>query len=252
MPIGIGDLIVVHSGGAVQDDLGGAISTEPTKRVVSQNTTRSTTNISGTTIDDAFGNPEGVGSLFYNDAATELGWKAYGQSTYYGVNVSSPGTYVIGSSSGYLIVTVTSIPSGSDLFDNVTVANNQNNVFGPVSSADSLLGIEEYRCLYVQNSSGTFTATNVKMWILENTPAEDDIYIGLDPAGLNGEATSTTGLSVPAGVTFSQPSSQGGGLVIGTLLPGEYFAFWQRRTVPPETRGTVISNGAQIAISLDV
>lgn len=257
MALAINELQVIHSGGAANEDpaadLGGAISTAANKRVQSQTST-APANITGVTINDAYGNPEGVGQLFYTNATNELGWKPNGASTFYGAVISGSGEYLIGSSAGYLVVDVVSgsLP-GSDQTDNITIANNQHNVFPQVSEADSLLGIVEYRCLYILNTNGTDTATDVKLWIPTNTPGGDIIEIGLGSSGLNGtEQTIADGETAPTGVTFSSPSSLGAALSLGNIPAGQHYAFWQRRTVPQETRGTVISNGAVLAIAATI
>jgi hypothetical protein len=257
MALTINKLIVCHSGGTTNvdplADLGGARSTASGKRVQSQ-TASALNNLAGfVTIDDAYGNPEGVGSLSFNSTTNQLGWKPYSLSTYYGVNIATPGTYLIGSSSGYLVVTTTT-PPVSDKLDSVTISNNQHNVFPIVSEANSLVGITEYRCLYVLNSSATDAATDVRIWINSNTPGGDNIAIGLDAAGLNGTATTiaSPGIVAPSNVTFTQPASYSAALQMGNIPIGQHYAFWQRRTVPPETRGTVISNGAVLAIAATI
>jgi hypothetical protein len=257
MALTINKLIVCHSGGTGNVDptldLGGARSTAAGKRVTSQ-TASALNNLAGfVTVDDCYGNPEGVGSLSFTSLTNQLGWKPYGLSTYYGVNIASPGTYLIGSSSGYMVVTTTT-PPGADKLDSVTISNNQHNVFPLVSEANSLTGIIEYRCLYVLNSSASDAATDVRIWINSNTPGGDNIAIGLDPVGLNGTATTIAapGIVAPGGVSFSQPVTYGTALVMGNIPIGQHYAFWQRRTVPPETRGTVISNGAVLAIAATI
>jgi len=258
MAIEVNELWFVHSGGAANElptaDLGGAISTAANKRVISQQFS-ALYNITGITINDAYGNAEGAGTLSYvhnGGTGRTLSWKPYGGTTYYGEVVDTNGTYTIGSSGGYMEVTVVSASlPGSDQIDTININNKQENVFEDVFPNDSLLGKTYYRCLYLLNTNGADTANTVKMWIDSNTLAGDDIAIGLDPAGLNGTATTVSPeTTAPAGVTFSAPTSSGAGIDLGNIPAGQHYAFWIRRTVPPETRGTVIGNTAQIAISV--
>lgn len=257
MAIKINDLIFVHSGGSANEtpsaDLGGAISTTANKRIRSQSSTTPNT-ITGVVITDAFGNPEGVGSLQYTNATKTIGWKPYGQTTYYGVAVSTNGVYLIGSSAGYLVVTVTyGILPSSDKVDSLTISNVQQNVFDNVTAAQALSGKTSYRCHYVLNTHATDTAVDVRIWVKTNTPAGDTLDIGLGTSA-KGSTEQQIGneTTEPTSVTFSAPASYASSLVIGDLTAGQWKAVWLRRTVPVETRGTVIANTAVVALAATV
>lgn len=131
-------------------------------------------------------------------------------------------------------------------------------MFPNVDASQSLQGLTTYRGIYIRNSNAVDTAVDVRVWIRANTPAGDNIDIGMDPAG-KGDGSSTGVMAViansttaPAGVTFSGPSTYATGLSIGNLLPLQVIGLWQRRVVPVETRGTVISNTAQIALAATI
>lgn len=258
MAIEVNDVWFVHSGGAANidplADFGGAISTAASKRILSQQFS-ALYNISGVTIEDAFGNPQGAGSLSYvhnGGTGRTLSWRPYGGLSYYGDVVDTSGTYLIGSSSGYLEVTVVtgSLPV-SDQIDTLNINNKPENIFPDVPPNESLVGKVEYRCVYVLNTNGTLPANTVKLWIASQTAAGDDIAIGLDPAGLNGTAvTIVDGNTAPLGVTFTQPSSSGAGLALGNIPVGQHYPIWIRQTVPPETRGTVIGNAFKLGLSI--
>ena len=108
------------------------------------------------------------------------------------------------------------------------------NLFDIVSSAEASAGDVEYRCFYVHNGhGGALALQNPEIFIQTNTPSTDtDVAIGLDPAGINGTAT-TIGdeSSAPAGVTFTQPSSGSPLAFPGDLPDGGHIAVWVRRTV---------------------
>lgn len=262
MAIAVTDLTFVHSGGATNDlpanDLGGIISSA-TYSVIKAQTASNPVQVTGVLVKNAFGNAEGNGSLYFANATKYLAWKPYGGASYNGINLTQSGTYIIGASNGYLEVQVTfgSLPT-QDKTDTLTIANNQQNLFPHVSGQQSLVGRVDYRCVYVSNKNATDTAVDVRVWLKQETPGGDSLEFGFDPVGKgNGSTTgvATTiinGTTAPAGVTFSAPASYAAALAIGNLLPLQSIPLWIRRTVPAETRGTVISNTGIIAIAATI
>jgi len=107
------------------------------------------------------------------------------------------------------------------------------NLFDVVSSAETTAGDVEYRCIYVQNTHATLTLQNAQNWISSNTPSADtNANIGLGTSAIAAtEQTVADESTAPAGVTFTAPASQGSGLSIGNLAPGETKAIWVRRTI---------------------
>lgn len=262
MAIKVTDMIFDHSGGATNilpaNDLGGIISSASYHQIKSQQATNPV-QITGVTIDNCFGNPEGVGSLSFTQSTGFLGWKPFGGATYNGVNVAGNGTYVIGSSGGYMVVTVVlaSLP-GTNKTDSLTISNNYQNMFPHVSSQQALIGRIDYRCVYINNTNAVDTAPDVRVWRQADTSADDYIEIGLDPVGL-GDGVSTgvapviaNSTTAPSGVTFSAPTSYGTGIVIGNMLPLKKIPLWIRRVVPANTRGTVIANSAMLGLSITI
>lgn len=106
------------------------------------------------------------------------------------------------------------------------------NLFDKVTGAESTPGDTEYRCLYVRNAHGSLTLEAAAVYIHTNTPSADStIEIGLDPAGVNGTATTIANESAaPAGVTFSTPGS-GSPLSIGDIPAGQHQAIWVKRII---------------------
>lgn len=259
MAISVADIEFRLSGGAANTDplasLGGIVSSQ---KVLSQVGT-GVTNITGVVIDDAAGNAEGAGTLSYVTATGELTWQAFGEGVA-GAAVAvggADGKYAIPSSAGgYLFVTVTaaSLP-GTDQSDTVTIANLANKVFDDISPAESFAGDTEYRCLYIMNTNGTDTAFGVTVWVQSQPVGDDSIALGVDPAGVgNGSSTGVATTvadesSAPAGVTFSAPATQGAGLVLGDLAPGQCAAFWQRRTVPSTTTNKTLNDWCNIGVA---
>ena len=94
----LADLKLVHSGGAANTsaaaDLGGAISTAGAKDILSQTSTATTT-ITGVTVNDAAGNAEGIGTLFFDSGNKTLRWTPPSGSAGSVVDVSANGNYSI-------------------------------------------------------------------------------------------------------------------------------------------------------------
>jgi len=111
------------------------------------------------------------------------------------------------------------------------------NLFDDVTGDQASAGYVDYRCVYFRNEdSNSAGLISAMLWIDAQTPAGDDIAIGLDPAGKNGTATTITNeTTAPSGVTFSAPSTKSGGLSLGTLATNDYYAIWIRRNVPAST-----------------
>lgn len=122
-------------------------------------------------------------------------------------------------------------------------------LFDPIDPTESTTGDVEYRCIYVQNTNATLDLQSAVLYIQANTPSADtDIAIGLDPAGVNNDATTVADEgTAPAGVAFSAPG-QGAPLALGTLAPNARFAFWIRRTV---TAGAVAAAGDNVILQVD-
>jgi len=120
------------------------------------------------------------------------------------------------------------------------IAGTINNLFDDVTGAESTAGSVEYRCLYFRNEDSNANGLiNPIAWLVSNTPsATTAIYIGLDPAGKNGTATTIVNeLAAPAGVSFSAPSTKGTGLTLaGTpYVQNDYAAIWLKRVVDAGT-----------------
>jgi hypothetical protein len=263
MAIGVNDIQFYYStgsasGGSVAStanaSLGGQISTS---RVVAQ-TASAPVVVTGVTILWAINNAEGNGTLTYSSTLQQLSWKPPGAlNTYYSSTLTGNTTITLGDTDGQVVLQVVfaSLPA-SFKQDTITITNSLNNVFGSVSAADSLVGKVVYRCLFVKNAHATDTASGVKLFISQLTTGPDEIDVGLDPAVVgNGVSTGVAAVignesTAPAGVTFSRPVTSTAGLSIGTLLAGQVKAFWERRTVDPNTTGNVTMNSSKIAVAL--
>ena len=131
--------------------------------------------------------------------------------------------------------------------------NTLNNVFDDVSGQESQDGDTEYRCIYVKNNHASDTWYNVVVWISQETPADDQIDIGLDPAGVGDGSTTGVATTIPdestapEGVTFSHPLDKASGLSIGDIPAGQCQAIWLKRIVPAGT-SSYADNSFQITV----
>lgn len=172
-----------------------------------------------------------------NAAVDSLSWVPFGGSAAVNAqDVSVDDTYtILGSDASFLVVTVTaaSLP-GSDQNDVITIANIANEIFDDVAKAESAAGDVEFRGLYIQNDHGVDTATDVRIWLKQDSTGPDTIALAIADEAVNVtmEGPLANEGVVPATVTFSAPTTQGTGLVLGTLGASQFRGFWIRRTVP--------------------
>lgn len=110
---------------------------------------------------------------------------------------------------------------------------NPSTLFDIVDAGESSAGDSEYRCLYVHNGHATLTLTGAVLWIPANTAnVGTDINVGLGSSALNGtEQNVANENTAPADVTFTAAATQGAGIVLGDIPPGQHRAVWVRRVV---------------------
>lgn len=140
-----------------------------------------------------------------------------------------------------------SAPGGSNgkwvsttALDNATLGN----VFPEITSEERLAGNVDYQCLFLLNNHPVLTLSAAKIWLSSQTPGVADIAIAVDnvPATpVGSESQQATYIAdkdaVPAGVSaFSAPTTEGTGLSLGSIGPGEAKAFWVRRTAYDSVR----------------
>lgn len=109
----------------------------------------------------------------------------------------------------------------------------QDNLFADVQGPEAAAGSTKYRCLYLKNGHGTLTMQNTKFYVSVNTLSTDDtINIGLGTSGLNGtEQSIADENTAPVGVSFSAPTSNATGILIGNIPIGQTYALWFQRVV---------------------
>lgn len=257
----LADLKLVHSGGATNTDpnldLGGIISTDAAKDILSQTSTATTT-ITGVTVSDAAGNAEGIGTLFFDSGNKTLRWTPPSGSAGTSVDVSANGNYSIqgGGTGGLIKVAVVAASlASSDQTNTLTIANIANNIFDDVAKADSKAGDVEYRGIYIQNDHASDSMVDIKLWMEENTPGQDVVQIALAAEAKN-VAMATIGDegTPPATVDFdaANPVDFDSGLTIPDLDFGDFQGIWLKRTVPVGTNQEQLDNTFKLGVRIYV
>jgi len=266
MALQISDMQIWVSGGATNDDpldsLGGVMSTEDPGGLVLSQAASAPTNVTGVTITNAYGNAIGLGTIKWDAVTFRLSWKPFGGVSFNGAEVLADGTFVIGGSNGYLICDVdfSALPGSTQQDVDIAITNRMHNTFDAVSALESMDGLIEYRCFYILNSSAADTAYDVRIWVKEQPVGMDELDLCLDPAGKGDGAT--TGVAIGplvdeedstnllSALSFTRPTTQATGLLLGNLSPGEAYAFWERRDVPVATNEQVSNDTSKIGISV--
>lgn len=97
-----------------------------------------------------------------------------------------------------------------DIAGGVTI---DNTVFEDITNTEALNGKTRYVCLYLKNTHATQTASGIKMWQSNVTPATDNIRLGYSGVAANGDdplltETNTSVYNVPLGTSFSTLDSE--------------------------------------------
>jgi hypothetical protein len=227
----IDNLKFFYSGGASNDvpsaSLGGVISS--VALLIQQGT--SPVNITGVTIVSGRANAVGAGTLAYTASGTLLSWAQNGGAAGTAQDVSAGGTFHLKDADGKatLTVTVTAIDLPvADQTDSITISRIANELLDNITGLNGFYGHTDYRCLYIKNTGAVSAA--VRVW-LGSAVGEATFSIGLDPAGVNGTATTIVNeTTAPAGVSFSAPTVAASGLAV-TLNENDTAAVWFRRAI---------------------
>ena len=132
-----------------------------------------------------------------------------------------------------------------------------NGLFDDVTGAENAASAVDYRCIFVLNNHGTLTASAMTIYLASEVAGGTSIAIALDSiaASAKGSASAQAALiasetTAPTGVgAFSSPTTDGTGLSIGSLGPGQVKAVWVRRTA---ANSAALSNdGVTLGISFD-
>lgn len=257
--------------------LGGQISTAAGARILSQVATRTTSLVTGVTIDDAAGNGLGAGTLTYTNTGQTLQWTPAGGAIGTAVAVGTDGSYgIISANDGgllYVTVVAASLP-GANTTDTVTISNQTQEIFDDVTKVESDASLTDFRMIWLKNTGATATTDDKKtivVWINANTPGQDNISIAAateeasDGTGTPGTPpcpeTLATDITVPSGVTFTSPTTEADGISLGLIADGSLTstagstfarALWIRRIVPAGVDTAEANNTFSLAFSAKV
>lgn len=110
-------------------------------------------------------------------------------------------------------------------------------LFDRVTAEQNVAEQVDYRCFFVHNAHATLTWKGVKVWLSAEVAGGCDVAIALDGVGKTAVDSSDPQSEVladeftaPSGESFSAPTTEGEGLVVGDLAAGEVQAIWVRRT----------------------
>lgn len=117
------------------------------------------------------------------------------------------------------------------------VGTGLHDLFDPISGDDNEREAVDFRCVFITNTNAeSLPLLDPVVWIASEVAGGADVRIGLDPAGVvDADATSAQAAiiadeeDVPAGVTFSAPSTKETGLDLVELGAGECVAVWIER-----------------------
>lgn len=165
----------------------------------------------------------------------------------YSTTSGSAGDSTAGTASGSLgkYVSTTQVAAGANgLFDNVSGVEN--------AALES-----EYRCIFVKNNHATLTASNVTVYASAEVSGGANVAFALDNIATSAKGSASAQAAqianedtAPSGVgSFSTPTTDGTGLAIGSLAPGQVKAVWVRRTTT--NSGPVNADGVDISVGFD-
>jgi len=83
-----------------------------------------------------------------------------------------------------------------------------NSIFGDVTNQEAANGTARYFCMYLKNTHGSQTASNIRLWQSSETPGQDNIRIGYSGVAANGHdplltSTHNSVYQVPLSTSFS-------------------------------------------------
>jgi nitroreductase len=114
---------------------------------------------------------------------------------------------------------------------------NLQDLFDAVRMAESALGTQEWRCIYVRNEDANASGMiDTLAWITKQSIGGLSYAIGLALEGVNGVAEELEdAYHGPSGVSSSSPLTKDTALDLGALAQYDSYAIWISCTVAPAT-----------------
>lgn len=151
----------------------------------------------------------------------------------------------------------TAIGSLGKYVSTTVVTAGANGIFDDISGAENAASTVDYRCIFVLNNHATLTATLVTVYVSAEVAGGASGAIALDNLAVSAKGSAAaqgaqiaSETTAPTGIgAFSTPTTDGTGLAIGTLAPGQVKAVWVRRTAA--NTAAVAGDGLTLAVSFD-
>lgn len=131
-----------------------------------------------------------------------------------------------------------------------------NSLFDDISGTENSANTVDYRCVFVLNNHASLTALSCSLYLSSEVAGGASVSLGVDPTAASAKAaaaaqalTIANETTAPAGVTFSAPTTDGAGIALGDLAPGQVRAIWVRRTAA--NSAAVTGDGATIGVGFD-
>jgi len=183
-------------------------------------------------------------------AVNSLAWQAYSETKGAYIPIPEDGYYELPSGGlGRLIVSVTTnqLPATQSV-SSVDIGITKNTTMPDISSLDGTNGKVWHYCYAFKNIG--IVAHQIKIFIVKQPDGDDRIAIGVEPGGSrDGDIAAqeiATAQDIPPNVIFSAPTSPESALDLGVLQPGEFVAWWQRRTLEAGTHSAITKNVSKL------
>jgi len=128
------------------------------------------------------------------------------------------------------------------------------NLHDVITGTENAASDVEYKCFFLANTNVTDSMTTIVVWINSEVAGGAITAIGVDTTAASAlTSASAQAITVadestaPIGVTFTSPTTEGTGLVLGALAPSQCRAVWVRRTA--QNTGSVANDGATLRFS---
>lgn len=254
----ITDLEFRYSGGSANSDqassIGGVMSSEqPVSHSIAATT------IAGVTITEVSGIVEGDATLYFYPSNDSIAMAVPNGGLGPAVRLLTDGLYTLygaeGPEAGYIVVSVVVSSLGGQVdVDNVAVTVTPESLFPDVTYNQATSGYTQYRCVYLTNTHGTHSLSNVGLYILSETEGEDTISVAFDTdAGVDGLATTLVDETDPTALLTSLSFTAVDNVENAVLLDlaiaaGSRIPIWVKRSIPAYTAEAVSANAFSIGL----
>lgn len=151
----------------------------------------------------------------------------------------------------------TGATSLGDQVSTTAMGTSLHSLFDVITGSENAASTTDYRCVFILNNHATLTAYSVKVYLTGAVSGGADLTIALDNIAISAKgsgsaqaATIANETTAPSGVgSFSAPSTDGTGLSVGDLAPGQVKGIWLKRVAA--NTGPVSADGATLAWALD-